>query len=242
VIPDWKLERYRLNELGASEVAEVQAALEVDAAVKARLEALAADDAAALAAHPAARVAARVNGTRAVVSPASRPGRAWLLAPAFAAALAAAVVAAPLLDRPGPGDDIRLKGLGPSLRVFRLTNAEPERLDEGARVRARDVVQVAFELAGAPHLVVVSVDGRGHATLHWPQDGNTQAPAGFKALPQSFELDDAPHFERFFLVTSDLPLAPESVRSAAEAAARDGGLALPGSVTTRSLVLEKVSP
>ena len=241
MIPDWKLERYRLNELDAAEAAKVKTALAAEPALAARLAAMNADDAAILAAHPAAQVASRVDSARRIVVSHRKPPQRWMLLPALALAAVLAVVVAPRLFAK-PQDDIILKGLGPSLRVFRLTNAEPERLDDGAKVHPRDVVQVAFELAGAPHLVVVSVDGAGHSTLHWPKDGNTQTPPGFKVLPQSFELDDAPKFERFFLVTSDLPLTPNAVLKAAESAARGGTLALPGPVTQRSLLLEKVSP
>ena len=237
MIADWMLERYRLGELSAEDQARVAQALAADAALRARLGQLDLDDAATLAAHPPARIAAHVAARAA--PPEDRRFR--LLVPAFA--LAAAITVAIVVQRAVPSDDVvRFKGEGPSLRLFRLAGKDPERLADGAHVKAHDVVQVAFESSGAAHLVIVSVDGAGHATLHWPLDGNTAVPPGMKALPQAFELDEAPGFERFFLVTSDVPLSAPDVLKAAQGVSRSGPLELPKTAAQRSLLLDKVSP
>lgn len=236
MIADWMLERYRLGELNAADQAKVTAALAADEALRARLAGLDADDAATLAAHPPSRVAARV--TRSAVPEKKQSPRIWLV-PTFA--LAAAITVGIVALRAEPVDDIRFKG-DPALRLFRLAGKDPERLADGAKVKPHDVVQVAFELSGAPHFVIVSVDGAGHATLHWPLNGDTAAAPGLKALPQAFELDDAPGFERFFLVTSNQPLAVPEVLAAAERASRSAPLELPASAAQRSVLLDKVSP
>jgi anti-sigma factor RsiW len=230
------LERYRLGELSGADQARVAQALATDEALRARVQQLDLDDAATLAAHPPARIAAQVAAR--AVPPEDKRFR-WLL-PAFA--LAAAVTVTLVVQRAVVPDDVRFKGDGPSLRLFRLAAKEPERLADGAHVKPHDVVQVAFELSGAAHLVIVSVDGAGHATLHWPLDGNTAVPSGMKALPQAFELDEAPGFERFFLVTSEVPLSAPEVLAAAQGAARAGLLELPKTAAQRSLLLDKVSP
>lgn len=238
MIADWMLERYRLGELGAADRARVDAELATDETLRARLKELEADDAATLAAYSPRQVAARV--LRSAPADSARESRRGLLLPAFA--LAAAVIVGVVVLR-GPGeDDLRFKGDGPTLRLFRHGAKEPERLMEGAKVKPHDVVQVAFELSGARHLVIVSVDGAGHATLHWPLDGNTAVAPGFKALPEAFELDDAPGFERFFLVTSDRAISVPEVLKAAGGATRAGDLPLPASMAQRSLLLDKVSP
>ncbi|MDP1827830.1 MAG: ActD-like protein [Archangium sp.] len=237
MIADWMLERYRLGELSASDHARVAAELVTDEALRARLHLLAEDDAATLTAHPPARVAARV--TRTAAPPQPQSNFRWVV-PAFAVATALTVG---IVVRSMPGDDeVRFKGDGPTLRLFRLAGKDPERLADGARVKPHDVVQVAFELSGAKHLVIVSVDGAGQTTLHWPLDGNTRPAPGFKALPQAFELDEAPGFERFFLVSSDTPLSVTEVLAAAKGSSRTGPLPLPASATQRSVLLDKVSP
>ena len=237
-VEDWMLERYRLGELSTADKALVAAELAIDESLRARLLELETDDKATLAAYSPRQVAARVTRS-AEVQPKKSSARLWL-APVFA--LAAAITVGIVVLRVPVEDEIRFKGDGPALRIFRNGGKDPERLVDGAKVKPHDVVQVAFELSGAPHLVVVSVDGTGHATLHWPLDGKSAVTPGLKAVPQAFELDDAPGFERFFLITSDQPLPVSEVLKAAEGATRTGPLPLPASVAQRSLLLDKVSP
>jgi len=230
VIPDWKLERYRLDELTPAEKAEIAKALEADAALRERLDALDASDRDIRSKYPSLP-----PRSRPAAAPRQTPARVWFV-PVFAA-VAAAVLAVAFIPR---DDVLRAKG-EPSLRLFRQA-AEPERLADGAHVKPHDVVQVAFDLQGAQHLVIASVDGAGQATLHWPKDGDTSVPPGFKALPDSFELDEAPGFERFFLVASEKPLSPSDVLAAIRAAGRSGQPALGNTVTVRSLLLQKDTP
>jgi Domain of unknown function (DUF4384) len=234
VIADWMLERYRLGELDAAARARVDTALERDPSLRAKLEALGADDAATLAAHPPRVVAARVQARAAVEATPSRRG--WLV-PSVVLALFVAVVGARVLTQP---EDLRLKGDGATLRLFRQAGKDPERLADRAQVRPGDVVQVAFDAADAAYLVVVSVDGAGHATLHWPLDGDARVKPGLKAVPAAFELDDAPGFERFFLITSPAALSIDELLNAASRAGRTAALQVPASVNQRSLLLNKV--
>jgi hypothetical protein len=235
VISDWMLERYRTGGLSAQDKARVAQALTDDASVRARLSQLEADDAAILAQHPPARVAATIRERAAKAQP-ERGRLRWV--PALAVAAALAVVAAVALQ---PGEDILVKGDG-ALRLYRLAAATPERLLDGAHVKPHDLVQVEVLLGNATHLVVVSVDGAGHTTRHWPAGDDTAAPPGFKQLPQSFELDDAPGFERFVLVTSREPLSVASVLEAAARAGRTGALELPKSAQQHSVLLDKAAP
>jgi hypothetical protein len=239
MIPDWMLERFRLGELDAEQARLVQAELTTHPELQARLGALDADSRATLARHPPELVA-RVVARRLADQPPARPALPWALG-----AVATAAVVGYLALAPRPADDeVRLKGAGPTLRLFRLGDAGPQPLADGAPVREHEVVQVAFELAGARHLVVVSADGAGAATLHYPLDGDSRAPPGMKALPRSFELDDAPAFERFFLVTSDRPLSPQLVLDAARRVGqapdpRTAPLPVPPGASWRSVLLAK---
>jgi hypothetical protein len=167
--------------------------------------------------------------------------------------VAAAAVAVVALRLPGPAirggdDDVRPKGISPHLAIHRQgTGAEPEALARGARARAGDVLQLSVVSAGRPYGVVVSVDGRGVVTRHGPGDGPLAArlPAqGAVPLDHSYRLDDAPAFERFFLVTGGSPFAVEPVlaaigRLAAEGRARTGAPALPSGLVWNDFVLEK---
>ena len=234
MIPDWKLERYRLGELSAEDQAQVARAAADDAAVRARLATLEESDRAIRGQYPA------LPARRPQAPREERPAFFWL-APGLVA-VAALLLAVVFWPRALPDDVLTPKG-DPALRIFRLAGeGQPERLPDGAHVKPHDVVQVAFDLQGGKHLVVASVDGAGHATLHWPLDGGTRVPDGLKALPRSFELDDAPGFERFFLVVSDSPLSTEAVLDAARRAGSSAPLSLGGRVAVRSLLLDKESP
>ncbi|HEY6005359.1 MAG TPA: hypothetical protein VIV57_20945, partial [Anaeromyxobacter sp.] len=163
---------------------------------------------------------------------------------------AVAVVA---LRLPGPairggGDDVRPKGSSPHLAIHRQgTGAEPEALPRGARVRAGEVLQLSVVSAGRPYGVVVSVDGRGVVTRHGPGEGALAArlpPQGAVPLDHSYRLDDAPAFERFFLVTGGAPFAVEPVLDAirglaAKGDARKGAPALPSGLAWSDFFLEK---
>lgn len=228
--PDWLLERYRLGELSADERARVEA----DPSMKERLAALEADDAAILERHPPARVAASVRAAAA-----EQPGRWWSLVavavPVGVAASIALFVAIPRTD-----DDVRLKGAGAQLSVFRMTAQGPERLADGATVRGGDVVQARYHLDEAGAVTLLSFDALGQVTVHVNEA--TQAP-GAHAMNASFELDGAPGFERFMLVTGK-GMTLEALTAQAQAIARSDSptqktFTVPDGVSQRSVVLLK---
>lgn len=271
-VPDWLLERYALGELPPDQSAALRARLQAETeAVRAgltpegdltsRLAALQASDAAILAAHPPRQVAAevrrRLHLRRAGEGPVPRavPGGRWLLA--SAPLLAAAVALFVILREPtspfgGPDEDLiqtTAKGLEPSLRVYRRVGQDQERLDQGAVVRPADLLQLAYVAKGYDHGVILSVDGRGGVTLHLPSEpgGSTALSLdGEQALGFSYELDDAPDFERFFLVTSEKPVDVQAVLQAATrlavgGAAKKDTLPLPEHLHQTSVLLAKGS-
>jgi hypothetical protein len=85
-------------------------------------------------------------------------------------------------------------------------------------------------------------------TVHFPSGAATAGglePKGETLLPFAYELDDAPGFERFFLVTSREPFPVEVVVGAAERLAAEperarlAPLELPGKLEQSSIVLSK---
>jgi len=222
-ITDSQLERYRLGELPADEHAHVTRALAEDAAARERLESLRADDARTLAEHPPRMVAAAIRSRldRAREADARRPARslARTLIPLLGAAAVAAGIFALLPARPDATTGTRLKGLEPKLIVFRKAPTGAEALSPAAAARADEVVQIAYQAAGHRYGVVVSIDGRGRVTRHLPLAGERAAALETGApvpLPEAYRLDDAPGFERFFLVTADTPFSVELVVRAAQ--------------------------
>jgi len=142
------------------------------------------------------------------------------------------------------------RGLVPHLEIDRSRAQSVVRLDSGAQVDRGDVVQVSYVAAGNHFGVVVSLDGRGGVTLHHPgavHEVPRVHARGETPLPNAFELDDAPGFERFFFVTgARVSLDPASVLEAAHAlaadglvAARDEPLPLPAELGQSSFLLRK---
>ena len=99
----------------------------------------------------------------------------------------------------------QIKGLSPRLLIHRKRDEQIERLAEGDLARAGDRVQLSYVAAGRRRGVIVSYDGRGKVTLHYPDTAHASPrlhAGGAVPLDHSFELDDAPGFERFVLVTA----------------------------------------
>jgi hypothetical protein len=265
-VPDLVLERYRLGELPAAEAERLEQRLREDEELRQRLDALDLSDTEIQRRQPpvwlAERVRARLDdqpagsGRRRARS--RRPGwaRHWPVPAALAVAATVLLVLAPRSIAPppvtpvpsaAPAPDDRIKGMRPALVLFRHSPSGSEALADGAVARPGDLVRVGYRAAGRAYGVVLSIDGRGAVTLHLPSGGARAAALRSGAavlLDHSYELDDAPRAERFFLVTSDSPFDVAPVMDAARAAARGGtapprALALPPSLEQSTFSLLK---
>jgi hypothetical protein len=251
-VPDWLLERLALGELDAETAADVRRRLAAEGrSPDDILQAVAASNRELLAELPASQAAAEIRRRAETAAAAARPAprRAFLWAAPLALAGAAAAVL--MIARPSEETE-RSKGSEPStaprLYVYRHGADGNQRLSDGARAARGDLVQLAYGSRRGGYGVLLSIDGAGKVTLHWPekQDG---AAAPLKAssenrLPSSYELDDAPAFERFFLVRAATPFAVataiEAARAlAAQPSARTQALTLPSGFEQISLALDK---
>ncbi|MBM4353060.1 MAG: DUF4384 domain-containing protein [Deltaproteobacteria bacterium] len=119
-----------------------------------------------------------------------------------------------------------------------------ELLSDGDSASAGDVLQLEYVAAGAPYGMILSIDGRGTVTLHYPpaEGGDTTlAPGGAVPLPRSYELDDAPGFERFILVTSQAPVPVAEILEIARILGADPARPLPlrATLVQKSVLLRK---
>jgi hypothetical protein len=251
--PEYLVERLHAGDLPPDEAARVRSRLEAEGGER-RLEALAREDAVFREVHRPGPALREIRRRAALVALAPRRvrHRPMLLIPIGAAVAVAAVLllrlpSGPLAPLPAI-EDTRLKGLAPRLEVHRnLAGAGSEELREGAVARKGDLLQLSYVAAGRPYGAVVSVDGRGIVTLHWPEEGGPAAPLGQSGavpLPHAYLLDDAPGFERFFLVTGDAPFdsatAVEAARRlAASGRAREDPLPVAPGLDQHALLLVK---
>ena len=258
----WMLERLALGELDAATAADLRrrltaAGVDVDEA----LARLAASNAELLAAHPPARVVAGDSKSRGERRQ-SRDGAAAACALAGGAGRArrgdgAGAVGAsrPARSRPRRGDGLEpttLKGspaAATRLLVYRHESSGDHALPDGARAAEGDLVQLAYRERHGGFGLLLSIDGAGAVTLHWPEQSGDSAArletAAEARLPSAYQLDGAPGFERFFLVTAPRPFAIGPVVAAARALAAHPGdarvapLPLPPSYEQTSIALDK---
>ncbi|MCA9654906.1 MAG: hypothetical protein KC501_33630 [Myxococcales bacterium] len=156
------------------------------------------------------------------------------------------VVTPPVADD-GP-EAIYLKG-DPQLIVDRIVEMRPVAMSDRDPVSAGDRLQVSYRAAGMAQGVIVSIDGAGVATLHFPADEGASPrldQGGRIPLMESYELDDAPGFERFFFVTLpddepslEVAQVMDAARTLASEGGREGDLRLPEGWRQQSLLLLK---
>lgn len=218
-LPHWKLERYLLGELPADQLEAIRQQEKTDALLRERLEALRRSNDELLEKYPAAWMARQMKPARAQTK---MVGMSKWLAPAIMAA--AALVMAPLYlvtsstqsartEIMVTENGTRIKGLESRLEVWKKMGDSAEKLAAGTKVRAGDVVQLRYAVPERCYGALLSVDGRGVVTIHLSGDSSTAVPlepGKLVALDRSYQLDDAPQFETFFLVTAhkDFDLAP----------------------------------
>lgn len=167
----------------------------------------------------------------------------------------------------GGGEITRVKGSAPAkaqspgLFIYRKKSdsGAVERLAPNSKTARGDLLQIAYHAGSAQYGVILSIDGGGAVTLHFPPQptsssalriaGDTSG-SGDKRIPPAifldaaFELDNAPVFERFFFITSSTPPdVPELLRAArlfaALPAAQKNPLPLGASLKQTSLLLIK---
>ena len=153
-------------------------------------------------------------------------------APALPAPPAPSTGRAPSAPPSTPGGEpgVRTKGLRPSLSLFRKTADGSETLADGDVAREGDVIRIGYHAFGRRYGVIVSVDGRGAVTRHFPERSATAAalePSEVVLLAHAYRLDDAPAWERFFFVTADAPFPVAAVEDAARRLAGEPGMAGP---------------
>ena len=231
-VPDLVLERYHLGEMTPDERAAFERRLHGDEELRRRLLILKASDEEIRRRYPTdvlgAQVRRRVEAAAKDVprtAGAGLFGLRWRTIAVLAGVLVLVVLVGPPLLGPGDGPGDRVKGLDPTLLLFRKTPEGSEPLKDGAAARAGDLIRIGYRAAGERWGVIVSVDGRGVVTQHLPRDGAQAARLSTESqalLDFAYELDDAPRWERFYFVAGSAPFDATPVIVAAR------GLAAPG--------------
>ena len=119
----------------------------------------------------------------------------------------------------------RVKGSGAKLYVYRKEGDKATLLSAGDKVKQNDILQLSYVAGGDLYGAIISVDGNGTVTRHFPDSGDTAAKleqSGEIPLGFSYQLDNAPRFERFILITGPKPFPIDDAASEIGRSVRNG--------------------
>ena len=228
-ISDYQLERYLLREGTDDELAALDRRLADDPELAQRLAALERSNEELHRRYPPEWMRGQIELKlkRAQGRRVQRTWSGYRLWAVPAVALILAVVAVPTLFNQETSEvpATRIKGSEqePRLLVFRKLASGVERLQDESLAKSGDLVQLAYRSGGLQFGAILSVDGRGTVTQHLPTTGAEAVPlAAQDTLDVAYELDDAPRWERFYLVAADRRFGLAAVKT--KLAAGDVGL------------------
>ena len=228
-ISDFKLERYLLGELPEKEMRELQERELSDEIFAARVSEMREQGKRFLAENPFAALEERLDMDRHVAdAPRDDVGAArntlWLKV-AAALVIALGVFSAVVLNRNVETFDsqnasmevamadvdngTRIKGMQASLEVWKKTGDSAVQMVNLGNASEGDEIQLRYRVPQKCFGMLLSMDGNGTVTMH-VGDGNNAVelePGKMTTLPFAYKLDNAPKFEKFFLLTSQSAFA-----------------------------------
>lgn len=257
----WELERYLLGELSSRRIEEIRKLEQEDQELQGEIERLRNSNPELLKQHPSETMIPEIlkryeeNKRRAGLEEKTRPARLKRLLYAGPVLATALVLVFIVILRNGisPGTT-RIKGeesidfTNTQILIYREKNGKPELMMDGDLAQAGDLLQIAYVPAGKTDGVIFSTDGRGTVTRHFPEadsDSSILVQEKKVLLTFSYELDDAPEFERFFFITAMERIDVEDLVKKAEAlavspaSAKTAMLELPESYQQYSILLKK---
>ena len=101
-------------------------------------------------------------------------------------------------------DGTRIKGMSASLEVWKKTGDSAVQMVNLGDAHEGDEIQLRYRVPQKCFGMLFSMDGNGTVTMHMG-DGNNAIelePGKMTTLPFAYKLDNAPKFEKFFLLTS----------------------------------------
>ena len=215
MIPDWKLERYIQGSLPELDTMQIRFEESQDEVLRARIASLKKSDEEILSQYPSEKVIPEL------IMKANKKNKNKILF--YFPMVAAAVLLVAFIPFYSPDiaslwhspatteiqeysqDGTRIKGLSLNLAVWRKTADSAERLVDKGYAKAGDELQLRYSVPTKCYGIIFSLDGNGKVTaLLANQNSSVALEAGrITLLPYAYKLDDAPHFEKFFLVVSE---------------------------------------
>jgi hypothetical protein len=240
IISDYYLERYVLGELPEEETERIRQTASADPGLRKALNAIESSNREILALYPPSMVKASllIHSDEKIRKSSLFPLKQILtVSSALAAITVLFILILPIFKNEAEikpidtGEDSALvKGIDAidlsktQLLIFRKIDEKAERLEDGTQAKEGDLLQLGYVAVAEPYGMILSIDGRGNITLHYPskKKGSTSLVLRKKSfLSNAIELDDAPAFERFFFITSESEIDVVKILKAAESLAQD---------------------
>ena len=229
MIPDWKLERYLTGDLPEGEMSEIRELEKTDEVFARRVKMLREDNAAILRKMPFERLAEKMDARDCGAERKNNVIHFGFVKFAAAAALVLAVVSvalfsqrdltAPVTNNGAPAMDVamadvqddgtRIKGMDARMEIWKKTGDSAVQMLNLDEAREGDEIQLRYSVPEKCFGLLFSMDGNGTVTMHMADGSQAVAlePGKMTTLPFAYKLDNAPKFEKFFLLTSQKDFA-----------------------------------
>ena len=219
-ISDFKLERYLLGELSEKEMRELQERELSDEIFAARVAEMRLQGKRFVAENPFVALEAKMAAAEQSVNDEHNVVSIMWLKVAAALVIALGVFSMVLLNRnvetfdskdaamqvamADVDDGTRIKGMQVSLEVWKKTGDSAVQMVNLGDAHEGDEIQLRYRVPQKCFGMLFSMDGNGTITMHMGE-GNKAIelePGKMTTLPFAYKLDNAPKFEKFFLLTS----------------------------------------
>ena len=109
-----------------------------------------------------------------------------------------------MVDASEGAGDTRIKGLDARMEVWKKTGDSAVQMPNLGEAREGDEIQLRYSVPEKCFGLLFSMDGNGTITMHMADGSSAVAlePGKMTTLPFAYKLDNAPKFEKFFLLTS----------------------------------------
>lgn len=222
-VSDFEMERYLIGALPENKMKELRDREASDEIFAARVAALREQNESILADHPFDDLAEKLGLVDVVEN--RRPSNLFFLKVAAALVIALGIFSAVAISgrselvqmdasQQAAGADVamvsdadygtRIKGLQSRMEVWKKSDEGVVQLEEMGTASEGDELQLRYAVPEKCFGMLVSMDGNGVVTVHVGQGAQAIAlePGKMNTLPFAYRLDNAPHFEKFFLLTS----------------------------------------
>lgn len=213
MIPDWKLEKYLTGDLPVEEMRRVRELEATDEVFAARVRTMREDNLAILRKMPFESIETKLADR----APANFKFVKFAAAAVFVLAFAGIFTFMNGEESVSPSSGsqtnmqlamaetgTRIKGMESRMEVWKKTTKGIVQLENLSGATEGDEIQLRYSVPQKCFGILFSMDGNGTLTMHMGDDNKAIAlePGKMVTLPFAYKLDNAPKFEKFFLLTS----------------------------------------